>query len=158
MGIDYGLRMSINEKKENVNEFINHVLNIIFPNETHSYNVSESDFYIGITTDLYTLNIGKFNDVSRQFTLEDYGVDVNTSLSFRPYGETRVEGAREMIKLVFSLLKKYDGDCILLPNGDYAAILRHKGELFIDTSKGFFNNFDLSLIDIPYTDKVIDEI
>lgn len=102
------------------------------------------------------MDISKISDVSRQFTHEDYGVGVNTTLSFCPYGETRIEGIKEMIKLIFSLLKYYNGDCIFLPNGDYAAFLRRNGELFVDASKPFFNDFNFSLIDIPYTNMVID--
>lgn len=156
MAYEYYFDIKIDSDLESISNFI---LNELYINQKNKVNLTVSPSkkdVLSFINDIVSVTITNEDKYSKLFKLEDYGVEVSKSFIFRYYSNSTINQKLYIIEFIISLLKKYAGDCILQPNGDYAALLRRNGELFIDTSKGFFNEFDLSIFDLPYTDTKID--
>lgn len=161
MGFDYSFKINIQRNSNTTKKFICCLKNY-FDKEKLYFNNTFSDklkckFSISTHNNMYSLHIGEIDNITHDFIYEDYRLSVNTGLTFRPYGGTGSNGIRNMFQLIILLLMNFKGDCLLMPNGDYVALLRRNNELFIDKSRSIFSDFDFSLIDIPYTDTILDD-
>lgn len=156
MGFDYSLKIYIKKEIVETVKFIDVITSIargdnLFINKS-TYDKAGRKLDISTVNDMYSLCISEIDENSQRFISAEYGTKVNTRLTFRPHGRTGIDGVNSMFQLVFMLLSCFEGDCILVPNGDYIAFLRRKGCLYIDTSKGCFNGVDFSQFDISYID------
>ncbi|MDR1674118.1 MAG: hypothetical protein LBR54_01550 [Oscillospiraceae bacterium] len=95
------------------------------------------------------------------YCLEKYGININTILYFWMVNnediDSRIWGP-ETMSLLKTVMKNFNGDGLLYANGYGVPImLRKDGTLIVDSNNLSSRVFNFDLLDIPYTDKVIED-
>lgn len=164
MGIEYGFLINI--RKSKINKFIS----FIEQNSTLKFSVHEYEGNIRfdawdksfnlIISDESKYKVG--DRVITQFASEDFGITLNTVLYFHMINNDDINCATwvpRVISLLKTIMNNFNGDCILYSNGyDVPVFMRKEGNLInlISNTKWKQSSLDIKLLDIPYTDMVID--
>lgn len=148
--------------------YIDNLVNFIkFIEESSELEFSkdESNLYFA-WSNCFKLDV-KEEDLNKQnkrsfakYCKETYGININILLYFNMVNNEDVDslvwGPRTM-SLLNNIMKEFSGDCILYTNGfDIPIMVRKNGVTVVDSNEPSSKVFDFAMLDIPYTDMVID--
>ncbi|MTD37614.1 hypothetical protein GIX45_02980 [Erwinia sp. CPCC 100877] len=93
-----------------------------------------------------------------EFLEEEVGVKTNYNIYIQFINRRREEGMPIFFQVIGELLKEFEGDMILLENGEFPVFERLNGEVFIsghykDYQKELYSEETLKYLGVPYTEK-----
>lgn len=99
----------------------------------------------------------RFNEEYYQFLKEEEGVKINYNSYIQYMGGAKA-GMPIFFQVIGELLKEFEGDMILLENGEFPVFERLKGEAFISPhydkyQKKLYKKEVLDQMGVPYTEK-----
>ena len=116
-------------------EFINNELSI---NDSTKLVIDSDNKVINyIDCNLLSFYCSPIKSMFINFKEEDYGVKVNYSISFDHYSDLSINTSENIIKFIFTIMNKFNSDCILSHNGGEPLMIRKKGEYYIEQDERF---------------------
>ena len=89
----------------------------------------ENSIFSISSNDAVTFSYSKISKMSSLFKEEDYGVNVNYTLTFNHYVDLSINCPDSIIKFVCQLMNCCNTDCLLMHNGNDPLIIRKNKEI-----------------------------
>lgn len=93
------------------------------------------------SNDSVTFSCSKLSKMSSLFKKEDYGINVNYTLTFNHYADLSLNSPSSIIKFVCQLMNCCDTDCLLMHNGNEPLIIRKNKEIILADDELFNCSF-----------------
>jgi len=106
--------------------------------ENFKINTNSNDIYVK-TKNYVVFSCSPISNMCSKFKNEDYGVEVNYTLTFNHYSDLSVNSPESIIKFVCRLINLYNTDCLFSHNGGDPLLIRknNKIELADDSRYNF---------------------
>ena len=101
----------------------------------------ENSIFSISSNDSVTFSCSKLSKMSSLFKEEDYGVNVNYTLTFNHYADLSLNSPSSIIKFVCQLMNCCNTDCLLMHNGNEPLIIRKNKEIILADDELFNHSF-----------------
>lgn len=101
----------------------------------------ENSIFSVSSNDSVTFSCSKLSKMSSLFKEEDYGVNVNYTLTFNHYADLSLNSPSSIIKFVCQLMNCCNTDCLLMHNGNEPLIIRKNKEIILADDELFNHSF-----------------
>lgn len=109
-----------------------------------------TSIYVGCG--LFSINV-EIEDISDlEFIRNNYGVNINLGIDIQVYNKTFDKGITETMEVIGGVLKRIQGDILLLSNGSTQVLKREKGILSVNGDPDF-SNYPFLKLGIPFEGK-----
>ncbi len=90
-----------------------------------------------LSNNLLSFYCSPIKQMFSDFKKEDYGVEVNYSISFSHYSDSTVNSSEHIIKFICLIISRYNSDCLLSHNGGEPLMIRKNGEYYMEEEAVF---------------------